>query len=130
IGDMGNNDGNRTDLKIYKVRKADFDFSQNGIIAVQEVIQFHYPEQTSFESNSKHNFDCEAIIYFEGKIYLFTKHRLDGETVLYRIPSTEGNYAAERLASFNPGMRVTAADISFNQNSVLLLGYNKNADCI
>ena len=128
VADMGNNDGNRQDLRILKIAKAAF--TPGGAeVQVEAVIDFHYPEQTSFFASSKHNWDAEALLYAQGQLYVFTKHRLDGQTALYRIPDNAATHAAERLGSFNPGLRITAADISANGDTVLLLGYNKDKTC-
>jgi len=131
ILDAGNNDGDRRNLRIYKVKKADFDFSTpTSFVQVEEVIRFHYPEQTNFEKQNKHNFDCEALIYKDGQLYLFTKHRLDGQTVLYKLPATEGNYPAEKISTFQAGVRITGADIRSDGKEVCLIGYNKNQNCV
>lgn len=131
ILDAGNNDGDRRDLRIYKVKKSDFDFSTaTSIVPVDEVIRFEYPEQTNFQKQNKHNFDCEALIHRDGYLYLFTKHRLDGQTVLYKLPAEEGNYPAERISSFQAGVQITGADIRADGLEVYLIGYNKKQECV
>ena len=47
IADIGNNNGNREDLKIYKILKSDFISSTN--VTSQE-ITFSYEDQTDFSS--------------------------------------------------------------------------------
>lgn len=131
ILDAGNNDGDRRNLRIYKVKKSDFDFNQaNSFVQVDEVIRFEYPEQTNFEKQSDHNFDCEALIYLDGFLYLFTKHRLDEQTVLYRLPAGEGDYLAEKINSFQAGVQITGADIRTDGLEVYLIGYNKKQECV
>ncbi|MEZ5196754.1 MAG: hypothetical protein R2764_10220 [Bacteroidales bacterium] len=59
IGDIGNNDGDRTDLRIYKVSRAAIAASDQ---VYAEIIQYSYSDQTSWEPNhNNHNFDCEAL---------------------------------------------------------------------
>lgn len=131
ILDAGNNDGDRRNLRIYKVKKSNFDFSTTtSFVQADEVIRFEYPEQTNFEKQDKHNFDCEALIYREGFLYLFTKHRLDGQTVLYRLPAEEGTYPAEKISSFQAGVKITGADIRSDGLEVYLIGYNKKQECV
>jgi hypothetical protein len=129
VGDMGNNDGDRNDLKIYRIDKSDLEGSGNRSVQHNGIIRFHYPEQTIFFLDD-HNYDCEAIIYRSNYLYLFTKHRADNRTNLYRIPAEpdEEEYAAELLASFPAGGRITGADIRSDGRMVVLCGYNKSDD--
>ena len=44
------------------------------------------------------NFDCDAMIYFENNLYLFSKNRtepFDGIVKMYKIPDTPGDYTAK-----------------------------------
>lgn len=120
VCNTGNNDGIRKDLSIYKLNKADF--KNSNTVSVQETIRFSYPDQISFVKSNKHNFDCEGVVYASGNLYLFTKNRGDNHTTLYKLPSTGGDYKAERLTQFNVNMRVTAADLSPDKTKLVLLG--------
>jgi len=131
IGDLGNNNGNRRNLKIYLVENSAFDFTQpTGEVPVSGVISFDYPEQESFEKGNKHNFDCEAMFYSEGYLYLFMKHRKDRYAVLYRLPSVPGTYRAEKLGGFRSEVKLTGADISPDGQKVYLVGYDKENQCM
>ena len=64
IGDFGNNAGNRKDLAIYKIEN-----STNS-----SKIQFNYQNQKDFKTNYlNHDFDCEAMIFLDNKIHIFSK---------------------------------------------------------
>ena len=69
IADIGNNNGNRQDLKIYTILKSDFK-NNNSVSA--EVIYFSYEDQVSFvrQTNSS-NFDAEGIVIYENAILLY-----------------------------------------------------------
>lgn len=72
IGDFGNNaNGNRKDLQIYKISKRSLQTNNQET----ESIQFSYARQTDFSPTGSNNtdFDCEAFIVTEDKIFLFTK---------------------------------------------------------
>ena len=70
VGDFGNNDGSRKDLRIYKISKSDLD----DTLAVPEIIQFSYPDQTDFTPAPYDTpFDCEAMISAGDTLQLFTK---------------------------------------------------------
>lgn len=131
VGDIGNNHGDRTDLKIYIVEKARFDFSRNQSTVIPKgVINYHYPEQIEFEPGSSHNWDAEGLIYLRGYLYIFMKHRTDQLGSLYRIPAEEGEHEAELLGKFNAGHRITGADISRDEKQIALVGYNKSGNCV
>lgn len=124
IGDFGNNDGSRTDLKIYKVLRADID---NYDEVSAEIINFHYSDQTSFEPNYHNtNFDCEAMIHFDENLYLFTKNWLDAETNCYVLPNTAGTHEAALFSSFNTACLITGATTLPGNESLVLIGYNQN----
>lgn len=128
IGDMGNNEGERINLAIYIVPKKQINL-ENTQVKSSGSINFTYPDQKEFDISKKHNFDCEAILYFNHQLYLFTKNRLDDKTNLYVLPETPGNYVAKFLGSFEVGGRITGADISPDGKRIALIGYNKKSDC-
>lgn len=128
IGDMGNNNGDRRNLRIFIVQKSAFlQGTGDRSVPISGVIEFSYPEQTVF-IEPRHNFDCEAMFFHNNHLYLFTKHRADDRTNLYRLPATTGVYDAEMIASFPAGGRITGADISPNGRKVILCGHIKNDD--
>lgn len=155
IGDFGNNKGSRKDLTIYYFEKSQIDESAldcgcsrnedslfGSLLPVnddvsgektgyQEVnvkkIEFYYPEQEHFKPGNKHDFDCEAMVYYNGKLHLFTKERKSMQTSHYTLEIKEEKQAATYIESFNTQYLVTGAHLheSFdNQNNRLLLsGY-------
>lgn len=132
IGDIGNNNNDRQDLKIYIIP------SPTTIIddtISPQVISYTYSDQYSFPpADSLKNFDAEALIAFNDSLYIFSKDRSDpysGYTKLYRLPNTAGTYIAQLVDSFYTGpgplqvYSITAAGISPNQSRVVLLGNNR-----
>ena len=120
IGDFGNNDGDRMDLKIYKVPKSQL---ASGI-ATAEVIEFSYSDQVDFTpSNNNTDYDCEAFFFHNDSLHLFSKNWIDQQTRHYVIPSQPGNYEAELRGSLNVQGLITGADISAD-GVVGLIGYN------
>lgn len=101
IGDIGNNNNNRQNLKIYKIPPLDSILS-NTVQA--EVISFSYPEQQSFPaSNSEKKYDAESLVFHQNQLYIFTKDRTNphrGYSWLYRVPSQAGIYSAQLIDSF------------------------------
>lgn len=131
IGDIGNNHGDRKDLKVYIVEKNRFDFSRNySTVIPKGVINYFYPEQNNFERGDSHNWDAEGLVYLRGFLYIFMKHRIDRLSNLYRIPAISGDHEAEFLGTFNAGQRITGADISAENTQIALVGYNKSGNCV
>jgi len=124
IGDIGNNNGNRTDLTIYKVSYPNPVNIQNNTTA--KSIKFYYPEQKDFRSNTVTDFDAEAIFYYKGSIFLFTKNNTNTKTSLYEIPAIPGNYAAKLRGIFETNGKITDADINSDGTKVILIGHNKD----
>ena len=119
IGDVGNNNNDRTNLRIYRIPYPSF---IPGTTTTADVINFSYPDQTRFPS-SWMNFDSEAIFHFHGKIYIFTKAdgSAIGYTKMYSIPDIPGDYVATLVDSFYTNDRITSADICPNGTAVVLI---------
>ncbi|MHB0754423.1 hypothetical protein [Polaribacter sp. M15] len=126
IGDFGNNDNDRKNLRILKIKKKDLDEKDADI----KTIKFEYENQEEFPPKKDQRFfDAEAFFYLNKNFYIFTKSRVDdqyGKTFLYRVPaSTKGKHKAKLIGSFNNCNQndcwFTAADISNNKKKVALL---------
>jgi hypothetical protein len=120
IGDFGNNPGNRTNLRIFRIPIAGLE--TGGPVA--ELIEFYYPDQTDFSVNvNSNNYDCEAFFFLNDSLHLFTKNWVDLQTRHYTIPAQPGMHAAILRDSMPVQGLITAADIN-EEGHVLLLGYN------
>lgn len=124
IGDIGNNNGNRTDLGIYIAPVIDSTVLKKNNKSNPELIRFSYPDQTDFRSSANNNYDAEAMLYLDGYVYIFTKRHGDNHTNLYRVPATPGTYKATLLGSFDSKGLVTGADLSPDKKSLVLTGFN------
>ena len=119
IADIGNNNGNRQDLKIYTILKSDFK-NNNSVSA--EVISFSYEDQVSFVSQpNSSNFDAEGIVIYEDAVLIFTKNWVDLKTNVYKIPLTTGSHIASKVSTANVEGLITGA--VFNDNRFFLTGY-------
>ncbi|MDO7853281.1 T9SS type A sorting domain-containing protein [Hymenobacter convexus] len=124
VGDFGNNNGDRRDLKVLKVLKSAIGTSASESVTAQ-AINFSYPDQTNFSpGTNNHNFDCEAFFYFNDSLHLFTKNWADLRTRYYTIPAQPGTHVAHLKGSFNVNGLVTAADLNAAGTGAGLLGYN------
>ncbi len=128
IGDVGNNNGSRTDLKILKISKAAI-LSQDTVAA--SFIQFSYPEQTDFTPASNNTpYDCEAFFYANDSLYLFTKDWVHFTSTLYVIPNVEGTHNALLLGTYNVDGLVTDAAFNDSTKSIVLIGYKQESPVI
>jgi hypothetical protein len=86
IGDFGNNMNERKDLCIYRVNRSDI-ATLNEVTA--EKMSISYREQKEFPPNdSQRYFDAEAMTYFEGQLWIFTKNStkpFDGISYVYMV---------------------------------------------
>ncbi|MFT4644585.1 MAG: hypothetical protein ACI8ZX_000990 [Planctomycetota bacterium] len=121
IADFGNNQGSRTDLKILKISKTEFQ-TYDSIQAT--FIKYSYEDQTDFTPTSKMtNFDAEAIISIEDSLYIFTKNWGNQETSVYPIPKDTGTFIVSKNEQFDVEGMITAADYNHATNTVFLIGY-------
>ena len=120
VGDFGNNLGNRTDLKIYKLDNSDL----NQVTGVPGVIEFSYPEQVDFsEQLFTTNYDCEALLSWGNDLLLFTKNWGNQMTSVYRIPKSLGTHEAELLTEIDVNGFITGACYDPIGDYIVLTGY-------
>jgi hypothetical protein len=123
VGDFGNNNGNRKNLCIYKIDKKDISDKGEQKVDVKE-IEFKYADQDRFSYLDKTTpYDCEAMVAFNDKLYLFSKNWRDGTTWQYEVPTKKGEYEISPTDTFNVKCLVTGADISPDNKTLALVGY-------
>jgi hypothetical protein len=127
VGDFGNNANDRRDLVVYRVPEPD-PFSDRGGARADRVLRFRYADQEAYPNPERRNFDAEALFWMDGALYLFTKHRSDAGTKLYRLPvtATARERALEPVARFvlpsdKRAHEATAADYQLADGGLLAL---------
>jgi outer membrane protein assembly factor BamB len=115
MGDCGNNNNDRRNLAILRFRP-----EQPATVAK---INFSYPDQTEFPpSKSARNFDCEASLWHDGQVYLFTKDRAQSTTCkVYTVPETPGTYKAKLITKLAIPGQVTDATLAPSGRRLVLL---------
>lgn len=122
IGDFGNNNGNRTDLKVYRVLKSEYD-ANTSVNA--DVINFSFEDQTDFTSSPNNNdWDAEALIAYNNQLWVFTKQWVSGQTVAYRMPKAPGSHSAVNSGSLNVQGLITGADFNIATGTIYMTGYS------
>lgn len=123
IGDIGNNSGNRRDLKIYKISKADYDTNKGAVTA--EIIAFTYADQHEFTRRpNTTNWDAEGLISYGDQLLIFTKNWNDQGTNVYAVPKTSGTHSAILKSSYAFNGLITGAETSPDEQVIYLLGYS------
>lgn len=131
IGNFGNNDNDRKDLRILKVDAGSL--TSNSVTTSQETT-FYYEDQTDFPpKKSNLLYDCEAFVATNDAFYLFTKNRskgFDGTFYVYKIPNKPGNFKAEKIATLQTcdqykSCAITGAALNKNGKEIALLTHDK-----
>lgn len=131
IGDAGNNDNDRHDLKIYRIPNPE---NVQGNVVQAEVINFTLEDQVQFPPpGANRNYDIEAIVWKSDTLFLFTKNRCNPQTgicKMYSLPAQPGSHTAKLrdaifLGTTDKEARVTSADINLSTGELLLLTETK-----
>ncbi len=121
FGDVGNNRGNRHDLRILRISKESI---LNQTFAI-DTIAFTYEDQTDFTSQPQAtDFDCEAFVVTEDSIYLFTKQWVSTQSTIYSLPKTPGTHIAQRRETYNVNGLITGAAYMPEYQLIVLCGYS------
>ena len=127
LGDFGNNNGNRTDLCIYRLLKSEV--TNNAIdTVVAEKMNFSWADQLDFTSAyNANNFDCEAFYATEDSLFLFSKNWVDLKTKCYSLPNYWTDTLNATLSSqFDVDGLITDACKDTMNDRIYLLGYKNN----
>lgn len=120
FGDVGNNRGNRHDLRILRISKESV---LNQTFAI-DTIAFSYEDQTDFSAQPQAtDFDCEAFVVTDDSIYLFTKQWVSTQTTIYSLPKTPGTHIAQRRETYNVNGLITGATYMPEYQLIVLCGY-------
>ncbi|MBL7797659.1 MAG: hypothetical protein JNJ90_14270 [Saprospiraceae bacterium] len=119
IGDFGNNRNARRDLCIFRYHPE---------TQVLDSILFQYPDQQAFPpaDDRDWNFNCEAMVFFQDSLHLFSKVVFKGNFVTkhYVLPARPGHYKAElRDSLFLKNRVVTGAALSPDGKTLALTSY-------
>lgn len=126
IGDIGNNRGNRSDLKIYKINKSDY---LNSTAVTAEIIFYSYADQTDFTeaTNNDTSWDAEALVSFnESHLIVFTKDWINEITKGYLVPKTPGTFSLTPLPTpLNNAGLISGGTYNPLSGKLFLVGYSQ-----
>lgn len=134
IGDIGNNSGDRTDLKIYKISKAAYNASTS---VSAETINFSYANQSDFTSNPQATpWDAETLISIDANnLLIISKNWNTHVAQAYLVSKTPGTYVLSPLASTlsdvtGNGDLITGGTYNPLTNIIFLIGYTSNTSTL
>ena len=122
VGDFGNNRGLNRRQTIYRY---------DPMTGVTDSIVYTYPGQRGEGRDRPGNFDCEAMVYLDGHLHLFTKDQVFGRgnfyAYHYRLPAHPGTYEAALVDSlYLPRRVITAAAVDSVRKQLVFTAYNFN----
>lgn len=123
IGDIGNNNGNRTDLRFYRMPRWALD---SGTVSAADIdtISFTYSDQIDFTAAYNNTrFDAEAFIVINDTIHVFSKDWVLRRARRYVLPATPGSHVALLRDSIAANGLITGAAIS-QDGVIALIGYD------
>ncbi len=122
IGDIGNNQGSRTDLKFFVIPYNTF---ASGDLSVVDTISFSYEDQTDWTPNLNNNdFDAEAFLLTQDSIFIFSKCWSSMQTKRYALPIEMGEHVAQKREEYNVQGLITGATWDDLKQKVVLCGYS------
>ncbi len=122
IGDIGNFNGDRADLVVYRVVKSAY---LQGDAVTAERIEFSYEDQTDFTPSQQSEWDAEALAAIGDQLVIFTKNWQTNTTTAYAIPKAPGKHTALNLGSYSVNGLVSGATYNESKTTLFLLGYSK-----
>ena len=125
VGDIGNNAGVRTDLKIYTLSKPDMSLgaAQNKPI---DSVHFVLEDQKEFERLFyKTQYDCEAFFVHNKTAYLFSKDWKNNQTVFYKLEMGKTKDTARVLTTLDVDCLITGADYLPESQLIVCSAYKK-----
>lgn len=126
LGDFGNNNNDRSNLGFYRVPFEAIGNGSNQTVQPDEYtfIPFAYPDQLNFNTQPEDStvFDCEAVVFTNGRLHLFTKNHRDYTTTHYALNPV--NQTIEKLGTMNVQGMISGASVSPDGNMIVLTGYN------
>jgi len=128
IGDFGNNNNDRSDLTIYRLKLVDV---LSKSVAKATSIQFYYPDQHQFPPDKANwYYDNESLIAKDDSLFIFTKNRtkpFDGKVMVYGLANQPGT---QKLKAYAPlslpetsWLENSVTDACVIQNTLFLLTY-------
>lgn len=124
IADFGNNNGARTNLRVYKIAINDYLLTSNDSV-IADTISFSYNNQTDFTVGSNNtDFDAEGIISYQDSLYIFSKNWLSNTCDVYALSKIPGHYSISKVDSFDSQGLITGASFDPQEDKLFLCGYS------
>ena len=125
IGDIGNNAGTRTTFDIYMFPREAILSGNTTLVAQKRTFQFADQPNVPLSLND-HDYDCEAMFFWQDSLHLLTKNWQNLWTRHYVIPTEwQDTIVVSPRDSFNVNGLITDATLDASTGNIYLLGYKK-----
>jgi len=123
LGDFGNNQGNRKDLRVYKIAKSSI--TEETLVTVPaETIFFSYTDQLNFTTRDRrHDHDCESMVSHGDRLLLFSKNWANGKSRMYSLSKEPGIHSISPVFEFDARGLVTGASLCAKNDQLVMVGY-------
>ncbi len=125
VGDTGDNDGKRETRQVYRIAQSAIG-EKNKETVTGDTIVFSFPGETTVDKKKQNEHDCEAMVYYKGFLYFFTKRRTDKDSEVFTIPAEPGKHVATSVGFIETNGMVTGASLNTAQTELAIIGYHKN----
>ncbi|HZN67064.1 MAG TPA: hypothetical protein VFB66_17365 [Tepidisphaeraceae bacterium] len=123
VGNIGNNNAERTWLEVHRVGEPGPDLSGGGAAAPRPSVSLR-PDRTWRLKFPADPFDCESLFVHGGHGYVISKHHDGAPAGLYRFPLGGGDdVTLEKVTTLPTRGPVTAADLSPDGSTLAVLTY-------
>ena len=113
VGDLGNNQDWRKDLKIFAAN------------APGEPLYIRYADQTPEQDHPYTQWDSEGLYHYADSLTWFSKQRQGDSTRVFRIPDQPGRYTVTPVQSLPLARGITGAALRPDGQEVAALGYGR-----
>lgn len=124
IGDIGNNNGSREFIQIYKVPKSHIleKLGKSEFSVSAKVISAQYVHKPTGKLKKRaHNFDAEALVAIKDKIFIISKNWTGGMANVYMIDTSCTIHPLTPKITLQTDFLVTGAD--YLDDNIYLCGY-------
>lgn len=121
VADIGNNNGNRKNMKIYVFPLEDLDLDSVETTS----FDVSFPDQVDFTSSpNKTNFDAEAIVNLGEELFIFSKNWVNQRCRIYSIAKNDESKEVRLRHEWNSNGMITGGDFNATDSVLILCGYN------
>jgi hypothetical protein len=125
VGDIGNNDGSRQNLCIYRIPLNNL--LKDGFLEIQAgKIEFSYSSQDNFSYTPfRTPWDAESFLVYRDSVFVFTKDWVDEGSRVFVFPALVGTHRAFQTNTLKIEGLLTGASSDSKTGAITFCGYHE-----